>query len=105
MKVSNSNKTGKIKATTPPGRIATNRRKSFNSNLSTNYELMLQIYLLNKEETLSKKKLKHFKVVESEKSAETKVNSSVWSSIIQVVNRTNQFINIVNRNRVAIITK
>ena len=83
----NNYKPGKLKSASFSSRTLTTKRNSFNSNLSTNYELMLRLYLVNKEQTLSKDGLRYWKLPQPEKVNNRKEQSSFWNNITQVLNK------------------
>jgi hypothetical protein len=103
MKVNNTSE--KFKAARSSGRIGKKKRSSFNATLSTNYELMLRLYLISKEQRLSKQALKYVKLTQNKKVDTTKTHSSVWNNIVQVVHKANQLINALNHTEIEIATK
>jgi hypothetical protein len=78
--------------------------KASNPKLVSNYETMLRLYLITKEQSLSKKELKYTKLDSVEKVGKTReVISSAWNNILQVVQKANQLISSV-RPGVSMVT-
>jgi lysyl-tRNA synthetase class I len=90
------NKVRKFKAIAVRSKGKTTR-KSFNSNLVSNYEMMLKLYLLNKQQAEAKKELKYVPLVAPEKAPYAKSNYSVWYNLVQVVRKSNQLISTLGR--------
>jgi hypothetical protein len=102
----NSNKSRKFKTARSFGTTVKTKRGSFNSNLSTNYELMLKIYLVQKEQQLTKEGVKYPKVAESKKADDIKAYSfSVWNNIAQVFTKANQLIINLSRPAMGMLSK
>jgi hypothetical protein len=81
-------------------------RKSFHSNLSTNYELMLRIYLADKQNKAAKERLTSPKFSEVRNATVAKrFSSTIWNNLAQVVHRANHFITAWSGPKVEMITK
>jgi hypothetical protein len=101
-----SNPPKKFKTAGSSGTMAKTKRSSLNSNLSTNYELMLRIYLVQKEQQLSKEGLKYPKVAVSKKVNHTKVESfTVWNNITHVFAKANNLIANFSRPAIGMLWK
>lgn len=59
---SNNTQLIKYKTGRPESRVLTTNRKKFSSNLPGDYSMMLQLYCLNKQQTLPKKELTYVKL-------------------------------------------
>ena len=85
-----TNKTRKSKYFRAPERRLKTKSKASKVNLSINYELMLKLYLLNKEQASSKEELKYYKAGRIKNNAISKASSSsVWNNLLQVLQRAN----------------
>jgi hypothetical protein len=81
-------------------------RKSFDSNLSTNYELMLRIYLADKQNKSVKEELTSPRFIEVRKVRGAKsFSSTLWNNLTQVVHRANHFITAWSSPKVEMLTK
>src|SRR3954470_9829793 len=95
-----------FKAASSPKRKLQPRKSAFNSNLSTSYELMLRLYLINKEHKLTKAGLQHPRLVEQARIEQTKpVSSTVWNNIVQVINKANQLISTFSHPKMEVLSK
>ena len=102
----NSTKSRKFKTASPLRTAAKTKRGSFNANLSTNYELMLRIYLVEKKQQQSKEGVKYPKVAESKKMDQPKAYSfSVWNNITQVFTKANNIITNLSWPAIGILSK
>ena len=96
-----SNKTRKYRNAALPARRQKKRGCIKSDNLSANYELMLRLYLLNKEQASVKQELKYYK---SAKKAAKKVTPlSAWANILHVISKANGLINYVAPPKIALV--
>jgi hypothetical protein len=103
MKIYNTSRD--FKATRSPKKKVKSK-KSFHSNLSTNYELMLRIYLADKQNKLAKEKFNSPRFTEVRKESVVKtLSSSIWNNLTQVVHRANHFITTWSSPKVEMLTK
>jgi hypothetical protein len=95
-----------FKAASSPKRKLKPRKSAFNSNLSTNYELMLRLYLINKEHKMAKAGLQYPRLAEDSRMEQTKpVSSTVWNNIVQVINKANQLISTFSHPKMEVLSK
>jgi len=81
-------------------------RKSFHSNLSMNYELMLRIYLADKHNKLAKEKVTSPRFTEPRNAGVAKsFSSTIWNNFTQVVQKANHFITAWSSPKVEMLTK
>src|SRR4051812_19303083 len=81
-------------------------RKTFHSSLSTNYELMLRIYLADKQNKTVQKKLRSPKFTQVRKArADKSFSSAIWNNLTQVVQKANHFITTWSTPKVEMLTK
>jgi len=103
MKIYNTSRDFKA-GSAPKRKVRT--KKSFDPNLSTNYELMLRIYLAEKQNKLAKERYNTPRFTKARRAKRVKsFSSSIWYSLTQVVQRANNFITTWSSPKVEMLTK
>jgi hypothetical protein len=94
----------RLPVASPRKSSVTAKSKRVNARLSSDYEKMLRIYLVNKQQLELKKEAKYVNLSPVRKVDNAKVNSTgIWNNVVQLVRKSNQLISSLSRPVLALM--